>query len=225
MSRPCHRTGPVDPSRPPIPAEARGRAEGAHDRVHGPGAPTLAVLALVAGLAAGTLATRAAAGPGEVAAGEAGPGAQMPRGKVLLTVDGAIARHNVGRAERLDLAMLRALPQRRVVTTTIWTNGPQVFQGVLLGDLLRWLGVPQGAVIVAHGTNDYETRIPVSEASDPGPIIAYRRNGAPMRLRDNGPLWLVYPYDADPRWQTEVVYAHSIWQLDHMTIVAGPTAN
>lgn len=144
-----------------------------------------------------------------------------PRGAVVLTVEGHIAVHNSGRAEVLDMAMLRALPHRSFTTTTVWTAGPQRFEGVLLRDLVKRLGVTGNAVIVAHAVNDYEARIPLSDATDPGPIVAYSRNGEPMTLREKGPLWLVYPYDQSAKWQTEVVYSRSIWQLDHMTIVPG----
>lgn len=141
-----------------------------------------------------------------------------PHGPVLLSVDGAIARHNVGAEAEFDLSMLEALPHHGFTTRTVWTAGPQRFEGVLLRDLLDALGVRAG-VIVATGASGYSAGIPVADATDPGPLIAYRRNGRPMRLRDKGPLWLVYPFDAQAKWQTEVVYARSIWQLDHMTIV------
>lgn len=158
-----------------------------------------------------------------VALGAAPAGAGA--GGAVLTV--TLVRPGAAQPEvrALDLAALERLPHRRLRTTTIWTRGPQRFEGVLLRDLLDWLGVRRDATIEAHAINDYTTRIPAADASDPGPIIAYRRNGALMPLRENGPLWIIYPYDADPRWQTEVVYSRSIWQLDHMTITSGQTGD
>jgi hypothetical protein len=35
-------------------------------------------------------------------------------------------------------------------------------------------------------------------------------------VRDKGPLWLVYPYDSVSAYQTEVIYARSIWQVKQM---------
>lgn len=145
-------------------------------------------------------------------------GLPPPHGPVLLTIDGTIAKHNVGAEAEFDLVMLKALPHHGFTTRTVWTAGPQRFEGVLLGDLLKALGVRTG-MIVAKGAGGYSARIPVADATNPGPLIAYRRNGRPMRLRDKGPLWLVYPFDARAKWQTEVVYARSIWQLEHMTIM------
>ncbi len=146
----------------------------------------------------------------------------LPLDKVLLTVKLIPGGRGAPRVLHLDLATLQALPHRRFTTTTIWTRGPQRFEGVLLRDLMLALGARPGAMLLAHATNAYSARIPLSSATDPGPIVAYLRNGKPMTLRENGPLWLVFPYDADRRWQTEVVYSRSIWQLDQITIAPGP---
>ncbi|MEC8574513.1 MAG: oxidoreductase, partial [Pseudomonadota bacterium] len=39
-----------------------------------------------------------------------------------------------------------------------------------------------------------------------------------MSLRDKGPLWIVYPFDSDPAYQTEAIYSRSIWQLEEITV-------
>jgi hypothetical protein len=48
--------------------------------------------------------------------------------------------------------------------------------------------------------------------------VAYLRNGAEMSMRDKGPLWIVYPYDAKPDYQSELIYSRSIWQLDRIEV-------
>ena len=140
-----------------------------------------------------------------------------PSGAILLTVTGEIAVRNAGDAAAFDLALLERLPPARIVTTTIWTEGPQVFEGVRLADLLARLGV-QGGALRATALNDDGVDLPVSDATPDGPIVAFRRNGAPMSARDKGPLWVVHPCDADPAFRTETVYARSIWQLDRIEV-------
>ena len=71
----------------------------------------------------------------------------------------------------------------------------------------------------ATAINDYAVEIPVSDAVVGGPIVAYFLNGEPMSVRDKGPLWIVYPFDADPHYQTEVIYSRSIWQLDRIELI------
>jgi len=140
-----------------------------------------------------------------------------PSGDVVLTVTGEIAVANAEGAAVFDRAMLEAMEPVEFTTTTTWTVGPQVFTGVLLRDLLAALGVTDGT-IRASAANDYAVDIPVSDAVEGGPIVAYLLNGQPMSLREKGPLWIVYPYDAKLEYQSEVIYSRSIWHLERMEI-------
>lgn len=117
-----------------------------------------------------------------------------------------------------DRAALEAMPATRFATTTIWTDGEHEFTGVALSDFLAAVGVTSGS-LKAYAVNDYAVEIPVSDAVKNGPIIAYAQDGAPMSMRNKGPLWIVYPFSSNPAYQTEVIYARSIWQLDRIEIV------
>jgi len=140
-----------------------------------------------------------------------------PSGKVILTVSGDIPVANVGESAQFDLDGLRALGLTTIETTTVWTEGKQVFQGVSLKDLLARLNVTTGE-IKARAINDYSVIIPVTDAVEGGPIIAYLLNGDIMTIRDKGPLWVIYPFDSAPRYRTEVIYSRSVWQLDRLEI-------
>lgn len=123
-----------------------------------------------------------------------------------------------GNVKAFDIAALEAMEPSRIETTTIWTEGVQSFTGISLAALLDNLGVTQGT-LKATAINDYAVEIPVEDAIEGGAIIAFMRNGAPMSVRDKGPLWIVYPYDSDPAYQTEVIYSRSIWQLDRIEVM------
>ena len=116
-----------------------------------------------------------------------------------------------------DMAALLAFEPVEITTSTIWTEGPQTFVGVPLSTLIQDLGVSDGTV-VAMAINDYSATIPLDEITPEAPILAYHRNGAPMPLRDKGPLWLVYPYDSDSAYRSEVIYSRSVWQLDRLDL-------
>lgn len=143
---------------------------------------------------------------------------KVPEGDVILTVWGAVGVTNVDEKAQFDLGMLEALGDRTVETSTIWTDGPQTFQGVSLDLLIERLGA-SGDVLRASAINDYYVEIPVSDAVEGGPIIAYKMNGNVMSVRDKGPLWVIYPYDADPEYRSEVIYSRSIWQLDRIEVM------
>lgn len=140
-----------------------------------------------------------------------------PAGPPILTVSGALGVTNMGATAVFDREMLEALPSVSFTTSTIWTEGPQTFTGVPLSALLQAVDA-QGGTAAATAINDYAVDIPVDTITDAFPIIAYLSNGEPMSLRDKGPLWVVYPYDSDPTYQSEVVYSRSIWQLDRIVI-------
>lgn len=142
----------------------------------------------------------------------------QPEGDVLLTVSGAIDTLNTAEAAEFDLAMLRYLDETTVETTTIWTEGKQVFQGVSLDVLMTRLGIT-GGTLRATAVNDYSVEIPVSDARPGGPILAYLLNGDTMSIRDKGPLWVIYPYDENADYRSEVIYSRSIWQLDRIEAI------
>jgi hypothetical protein len=140
-----------------------------------------------------------------------------PTGEVILTVTGKISRTNAGDAAAFDVALLDSLPQHGFETSTIWTEGVDRYDGVLLVDLLAAVGAT-GATVRATALNDYRIDFPVDEAQADGPLLAYRTNGDFMSVRDKGPVWLIYPYDDADRYRSEETYAQSIWQLDRIEI-------
>lgn len=158
---------------------------------------TLAILALPQNLAAETL--------------------PAPTGEVLLTITGEITQTNDGDAALFDRAMLETLDPVTFTTSTIWTEGPQEFTGVPLKTLMETVGAEADS-LAATAVNDYAVKIPDSDWIEGGPIVAYLQNGAPMSLREKGPLWVVYPFDGNPGFQNEVTYSRAIWQLDRIEV-------
>lgn len=73
-------------------------------------------------------------------------------------------------------------------------------------------------MIDATAINDYSVEIPISDAVEGGPILAYKSDGAYMSRRDKGPIWLIYPYDQNADYRSETIYSRSIWQLDRLNV-------
>lgn len=135
-----------------------------------------------------------------------------PSSEVLLTITGAIAERNVGDALQLDRDQLSALPQTSFTTSTTWTSGTPTFTGVLLKDLVAAIGA-SGGTITLTASNDYSVTMPLADAGDEAPLLAILMDGKPMSLRDKGPVWMVYPYDAGEDFRTEQALSRSVWQL------------
>lgn len=132
---------------------------------------------------------------------------------ILLTVSGAVE----GGMQTYDDAALLALPQIEFETETIWTEGVQRFSGPSLADVLEAAGAGPGDLTL-RAINDYTVAMPRAVVEAGAPIVANRIGGEPFSRRDKGPLWIVFPYDADPRFRSESVYAYSVWQLTDITV-------
>ena len=141
----------------------------------------------------------------------------QPTETVVLTVSGDIDVTNEAETAQFDLAMLRELDETTFTTNTPWTEGERTFTGASLAALVTVLKIEDGT-LAATAINDYAIEIPVSDAVDGGPIVAYEMDGQPMSVRDKGPLWIVYPYDANEDYRSELTYSRSIWQLDRIVV-------
>lgn len=141
-----------------------------------------------------------------------------PSGKVVLVIDGKITNTNApGNKALLDLALLQSLTRRKFTTTTVWTDGPQTFEGVVIADLLQRLGAT-GNEIHAYASNDYEITFSRADPVAHGAIIADSLNGAPLPEDNKGPLWIVYPFDDDPLLRSERFQSQAVWSLETLTI-------
>ena len=140
-----------------------------------------------------------------------------PAGAPMLEVRGAVTVHNRGDAAVFDGAMLKALPQHEVRTETPWTEGMTRFTGVLLRDLLDRVGA-KGTVLRMTALNDYAIEVPAADARDFDVLIAMEQDGRPMRVRDKGPLWIIYPLSGVPALPRPQTHDKMIWQLKSIEV-------
>ena len=152
---------------------------------------------------------------GGTVAGETIP---QPTGPVILTVTGLDTAEFPGGTFAFDLESLALLGVMQFATTSIWTDGSHVYTGLLLKNLTRALKI-EGAVLRLHALNDYAVEFPEQAATDEAPILAYQMDGQPMSVRDKGPIWVIYPYDAGPEYRTDTTFSRSIWQLDRIDVL------
>lgn len=140
-----------------------------------------------------------------------------PQGRVVLTVSGLIDQSNQNGAAVFDMAMLERLPQHSFTTRTPWYDKPVKFTGPLLADVLA-LVKARGKEVHATALNDYTIVIPASDAQQHKPIVARLLDDQPMRVRDKGPLFVVYPFDSDATLRSSTYYERSIWQLKALSV-------
>lgn len=129
----------------------------------------------------------------------------------ILTIDGKTEMTANG-AINLTLSEFEAIDQSVVETKTPWHPEVTRFSGVSGAALLEYLG-NQAVEVSAVALNDYAVTLPVSDLADTGLIFATRIDGEEISIRKKGPIFVIYPFDANPKLDNEVIYGRSIWQL------------
>lgn len=140
-----------------------------------------------------------------------------PEGKPILIVSGKIENTNNGSAAEFDRAMLEGIGLQTIETATPWYDARVRFEGVPLDKLMELVGA-KGTKVTAVALNDYVTTIPLDDFKKFKVLLALKRNGDYMPVRDKGPLFIVYPYDSDPQLQSQTYYTRSAWQVAKLII-------
>jgi hypothetical protein len=135
-----------------------------------------------------------------------------PQGPVVLTLSGQLRKPNDGRHAHFDMAMIERLPQTSFSTRTPWYAQARKFTGPLLRDVLAAAGA-HGSLLRAVALNDYWVELPIDDAARHDVVVARLLDDKPMAVRDKGPLFMVYPFDAQPELRNPVYYSRSAWQL------------
>jgi len=134
---------------------------------------------------------------------------------VVLTITAPKAAPPV--AASFNMKFLKSLPQQTFVTQTPWYKDPVKFTGPLLRDVLA-AAKAKGEVINAVALDDYQAKIPFSDATDYDVILAHQMDGKTLTAKDKGPLFVVYPYDSKAELQAVRFYERSIWQLKALRV-------
>lgn len=142
---------------------------------------------------------------------------RAPTGKPILQISGKIRVFNMGDTASFDRAMLESIGTSSFKTLTPWYSGSVTFEGVPMSALLDRVGA-FGDQIAVIALNDYTSQIPVADIKEYGVLLALKRDGVYMPVRDKGPLFIVYPYDSNPELRQQKYYSRSAWQVAKMVI-------
>lgn len=142
---------------------------------------------------------------------------EPPAGPVILVVSGKIGQPNVGQEAHFDQAMLEALGQHETITRTPWYDGVVRFSGPLGRAVLEAAGA-EGENMRVVALNEYAATIPISDFENYDVIFAMQANGQALRVRDQGPLFVIYPFDQHPDLLNEEVLMRSVWQVARIDV-------
>lgn len=132
---------------------------------------------------------------------------------IILEVSG-----NVEATRSFTLADLKGLGVTTIATTTAWTDGTLLFEGVLARAVLDAVGPVSSDHVTAQALNDYQADIPISDFIDYDVIFAWSMDGQMLSRRDKGPLWIVYPRDTAAVLSEERYEHRWVWQLNRLLL-------
>ena len=124
-----------------------------------------------------------------------------------------------GEADRaLTRADFEAMPRHVIETGTPWQNDRSRFEGVKMSDLFRALGVDKDGAVMVGAINGYAAEFPVKEGHDYDVILAFRKDGKELSVREKGPLFIVYNFDLEKGRIAEAQNARAVWQVVSMRV-------
>lgn len=145
------------------------------------------------------------------------PNLPSPSGDAVLTVTGSVGLTNGDGTADFDRDMLESLGTSSFTTTTPWYERPVTFEGVLVTRLMRAVDA-RGETVTALALNDYATEMPMSDFERFGVLLALKRDGSYMPVRDKGPLFLIYPFDTYSGLKSRQYYSRCVWQLRRLIV-------
>jgi hypothetical protein len=135
-------------------------------------------------------------------------------GKPILTISGKVGAAS---GTSFDRDALEKLGLVSFETSTPWHTGKVKFEGIPLKVLMKHVAA-SGNTVQALALNDYSTDIPMEDFEKYNVILALKRDGEYMPVRDKGPLFVVYPYDSDPELRSQKFYSRSAWQVKSLIV-------
>lgn len=113
-----------------------------------------------------------------------------------------------------SLASLEALGMYQLSTHTFWPEDDGNYQGVLLTDLLKDVGLKGLTGIQISAIDGFSQVIPKEDWQNWPLLLATRRDNAPISLRKKGPIRLMYPRDMDKKLEDGIYRLRWIWMIN-----------
>jgi hypothetical protein len=160
---------------------------------------------------------------------------------VVLTITGAIKRHNRGaldpafdqllakhqvkfsEAYGVDFPLLAGMPAVTIKPTTEYDSRQHTLSGPLLTDVLEHVGAPAAGStqIVMHAVDGYAIMTTLDKVRAYRFIVATQMDGKPLPLGGVGPLWATYDADNIPELSNKPLkdrFELSPWGLYHLQV-------
>lgn len=128
--------------------------------------------------------------------------------RIVLTVTG-----KDGNARGFTLAQIEALGTYRITTKTFWPADDGTYEGIMLADLLKETGLQDLSMLQVTALNGYSVKIPSEDWTRWQVMLATRRDGRPITVRNKGPLRLIFSMALDEKLAERTMGTHWAWMI------------
>lgn len=139
----------------------------------------------------------------------------LPPGPPVLTVEGASGQRT------FSLADLEALGLQAMTLDLVWAGEGGTYQGVLLADVLAATGIAEAPAVEVEALDGYRATIPREDWQRWPLLLATRRDGAAMAVRDKGPLRILYPLTPEDVLASPKMDLRWVWMVSRIAPAAG----
>lgn len=118
----------------------------------------------------------------------------------------------------LDRKELEALPQTTIRTVSPYFVGKTEFSGPTLQHVVEHFGASGATNITLTALNDYSVAGGFDEVLSMDAVVATRRNGDTMTVRQRGPFWVILPLSDRPDLDNQSYHQFMVWQLNRIEL-------
>lgn len=115
-----------------------------------------------------------------------------------------------------SLADLESLGMYRVTTRTFWPGNDGTYEGPLLADVLRRAGLYDAAGVRISALDGFSQVLPRQDWTRWPVLLATRRDGQPLSVRNKGPLRVIYPRDMSPELSDTLYRLRWVWLVNRI---------
>lgn len=116
------------------------------------------------------------------------------------------------------LAQIESIGLKRLRTSTFWPEDDGVYEGILLSGLLVDIGMEKCTSLKITALDDYQVGIPCTDFAAWPVLLATRREGKTMSIREKGPTRIIYPKDIGGDIALSDMRSRWIWAIKTISI-------
>ncbi|MCV6547828.1 MAG: molybdopterin-dependent oxidoreductase [Cohaesibacter sp.] len=142
---------------------------------------------------------------------------EEPKERTIITITGKISSDIPDGIARIGYDTLEKMDVKDLKTRTFYSKNKYNFSGVLMRDLLDYVGA-KGDMLEVTALDDYRITVPISDYYDYDVWLVFKLDGKRLSIRNRGPARIIYPIEQKPELNDKKIAGRYIWQIKGMKI-------